>query len=202
MAALGFAYDAGLVLQISLLFSVMTIFQTRRWFFICASMILSLWITLAIAAFFPAIPPTISAGEVQNIGLVERSSAWGAHIVDVYNHTYTQIPYTYILSIIEFPAFHVTLAVLLMYASLSFNWLVRCVFIPLDIAIIFATPVAGVHFFSSCVAGGLVAIVGIGATHLIMKGARRWCLRCYNTEELPLNAICIAPRPKKPDGTL
>ncbi len=185
--ALDFAYGSGTDAQIGFLFATMCIFKSRSWHVVCVTFIIAVWATAALAAAFPALPVALAANESSHFFLTERSRFFREHMVRIYNQLHMEIPYTGSLSIIEFPAYHASIAVLCMHAAWSFPWLIRLPLWILNILIILATPVMGLHYFSSTIAGVLVALFAILTTHAIMRFIRMWCLRRYGSEELPLN---------------
>jgi membrane-associated phospholipid phosphatase len=71
--------------------------------------------------------------------------------------------------IVTFPSFHAMLAVLLAYASLTFR-ILRWVFVPLNVAMVFATPAVGGHYLVDVVAGVGVGFLAIYIARRILPG--------------------------------
>jgi membrane-associated phospholipid phosphatase len=119
--------------------------------------------TVLLAALYPAIAGYIyydidALHEFPNIdpqgGLVHKNIMLGLH-----DHSLTTLSFP-LYGIITFPSFHAALAVLLTYASLPFRRF-RWVIIPLNIAMIFATPVAGGHYMVDVVAGVAIGFLAV-----------------------------------------
>lgn len=72
--------------------------------------------------------------------------------------------------LIWFPSFHSACAVLLLYLSLALPW-GRWFFVPLNIAMLFATPVLGGHYLADTLAGIAVALIGIACAKRLLPSA-------------------------------
>jgi hypothetical protein len=106
--------------------------------------------------------------------------------------------------LISFPSFHTA-------AALIFIWTLHAVRyvgwagIPLNLALIVATPTVGAHYFIDVVGGIVVAFAAIAASRLLCRRAPRR-RRSVRTAALP--RICcwvvksIHPKPSRPPGLI
>jgi hypothetical protein len=104
----------------------------------------------AAAAYF-GINPYEMAGP---IGLA-RSGAMTAH-------------FDALLGLISFPSMHTAGALLMLWLGWREQWL-RPAVLPLNLAMIAATPIDGSHYFVDMIAGGATAIAALGATGWLVR---------------------------------
>ncbi|MDE3061021.1 MAG: phosphatase PAP2 family protein [Pseudomonadota bacterium] len=73
--------------------------------------------------------------------------------------------------IVTFPSFHASLAVLLLYAAIPLRRF-RLITHPLNLAMLFSTPVDGGHYLIDVVAGVLIALLAIGMAERMLPRRR------------------------------
>jgi hypothetical protein len=117
------------------------------WSFVIAGLL-----TCAVFVFTPAIGNVGHLGQGYVMALNEiRSGQW------------TVLDYSHAQGMIEFPSFHTTAAVLMVYAVRHNYWALG-IFIPLNVLLLAATLPIGGHYLVDLPAGGAVAVLALAAT--------------------------------------
>jgi hypothetical protein len=81
---------------------------------------------------------------------------------------WTVLDYSRAEGIVTFPSFHVTLAILFIYAVRRHRW-AMAVFVPLNVLLIAATPTVGGHYLVDLPAGAIVAVASIAVTRALRR---------------------------------
>lgn len=124
--------------------------------------VIALALSVAIYPFFTAEGPYIRYGIVPgDIPNLYRDAPWttGATIQGIRDHSRTDVIGS-LTGLIFFPSFHAAGAVMYIRTWWNFGWL-RWVAIPLNLLLIAAAPVFGLHYFIDLVGGIVVAVVAI-----------------------------------------
>lgn len=145
---------------IALLFVYKQIGHIQRYIF---AFFFTAMATIIFAAIFPAVAGYIYydidiAVTYQNL----RPAAGRIHeapVMALRDHSMTILKFP-LEGIVTFPSFHTALAVLLVYASSPIRWLYR-IALPLNILVLFSTPVDGGHWAVDVVGGVAIALMGI-----------------------------------------
>lgn len=119
-------------------------------------------ITIVLSTIFPAVAGYVhynfDLSTLKNIHPV-AARVHEQPYMDMRNHVTTVIAFP-LRGLVTFPSFHSTLAILMMYCSLSIRWL-KWIAIPLNILVLLSTPTDGGHYLIDILGGILVAIPAI-----------------------------------------
>lgn len=133
------------------------------------SFVISGLLTCAVFVCTPAIGNIGHLGQGYVMALSEiRSGQW------------TVLDYEHAQGIVEFPSFHTTVAILMVYAVRHNSWALG-IFVPLNLLLIAATLPIGGHYLVDLPAGAAVAVLSLAATRILRSrlasgliGANRW----------------------------
>jgi membrane-associated phospholipid phosphatase len=89
-----------------------------------------------------------------------------ATLMGLRNHTTDVLEYPGI-GIVTFPSYHTVMAVVLIYAVWPFKWL-RLMLVPLNIVMIFSTPIDGGHYLTDVLGGIAIALVCLWLSQRIL----------------------------------
>jgi len=119
-------------------------------------------VTIFFAALFPAVAGyvhyNIDLSQYHNLHPI-AARIHEAPYLAMRNHTTDVLTFP-MQGIITFPSFHSALAIVLIYASLPVRWL-HAIAIPLNILVLFATPVDGGHWLIDVLGGVAIAFAVI-----------------------------------------
>jgi len=119
-------------------------------------------LTLFLATLFPAVGAyvyyTIDPAIFHSF-TPQEPTLHQKQLLALLNHTTNTINFPAV-GIISFPSYHSAIAVALMYAALPYRLLLP-VFIPLNVAMLISTPIAGAHYLTDILGGIAFALLGI-----------------------------------------
>lgn len=114
-------------------------------------------ICITLSAFFPAVGIYIHDNiQPQQFAYLHPAAArvHESVLMALRGHSLTNLTFP-LRGLITFPSFHTSIALLLIYASLPFRRL-RWIMIPLNIAMVFSTPIDGGHYLVDVLAGMVI----------------------------------------------
>ncbi len=119
-------------------------------------------ITVILSALFPAVAGyvhyNIDASQFQNLHPI-AARIHEAPLMAMRNHTTNVLGFP-MQGLVTFPSFHAALAIVLIYAAWPIRWL-KAIAIPLNILVLFATPVDGGHWLIDVIGGVVIALIVI-----------------------------------------
>lgn len=135
-------------------------------------------ITVILSALYPAVAGyvhyNIDPSQFKNLHPI-AARVHEAPYMAMRNHTTNVLSFP-MQGLVTFPSFHAALAIVLIYAAWPVRWL-RIIAIPLNILVLFATPVDGGHWLIDVVGGVAIALVVVRLVHKHVKPRRlspRW----------------------------
>ncbi len=166
-----FSSGPQIMLFVAMLFITKHVAHIQRYIM---ALIICAIITIILASTFPAVGGYIYydvdiAASYQNL----RPAAGRIHEAPLFalrsgEMTTLKFP---LEGIVTFPSFHSTLSMLLIYASWPIRWL-RFIAIPLNIFVLFSTPVDGGHWLVDVIGGVAVAALGIWLTGRLLPSSQ------------------------------
>ncbi len=133
--------------------------------------ILTALVTVVLAALFPAVGGYVYYDidvhtHYQNI----HPAAARIHEADLMamrNHTMSVLAFP-LQGLVTFPSFHSALSIVLIYAAWPVWWL-RIIALPLNIVILFSTPVDGGHYLTDILGGVVIALMVIALVERVFN---------------------------------